>query len=58
MIRRLGRFSSEEDGADMVEYACIVGLLALVCFLTLQQTATSVGDLFSKLSTGLNVLLP
>jgi Flp pilus assembly pilin Flp len=58
VIELLTRFTSQEDGADMIEYACIAGFLALSCFLAMEDISKSISNMFSTLSTGLVGILP
>ena len=44
------RFRNDENGAAMVEYALLVGLIALVAIVGLTATGTSLNAQFAKLS--------
>ena len=44
------RFSSETGGAAMVEYALLVGLIALVAIVGVTATGTSITAQFAKIS--------
>ena len=58
LIRSLSRFGSEEDGVDMIEYACIIGFLALAGFLAMTQLSTTLGGFFASISNRLPSVLP
>ena len=42
-----------EDGQDLVEYALLVALVALVCIGGISKVATGVNTAFSNISTSL-----
>jgi len=42
-----------EDGQDLVEYALLVALIALVCITGVGNVATAVNTVFSNISTSL-----
>lgn len=44
---------SSEEGQDLVEYALLVALIALVCVTGVQNVATAVNKVFSTISTSL-----
>ena len=46
------RFSSEERGASLVEYALLVALIAVVCVLAIQVLGQKASSSFSFSSTG------
>ncbi len=56
------KFITEEEGATAVEYAMIVGLIALVSFLAFQklgmQTTRIIGSMFHSLETVSTVANP
>ena len=45
------KFMAEEDGADMVEYALIIGLVALGALTALTTFGTTMGTGFTHLGT-------
>ena len=49
-LRRLLR---NESGQDLLEYALLVALIALVCVAVITSTGTNVQSIFSKISTEL-----
>lgn len=46
----LRRFSKDEEGAAMVEYALLVALVALVAIVGVSATGTSINAQFAKIS--------
>ena len=42
-----------EEGQDLVEYALLVALIALVCVSGISNVATAVNSVFSSISTSL-----
>ena len=45
--------TSGEEGQDLVEYALLVALIALACIVGVQNVATAINTVFSKISTSL-----
>jgi Flp pilus assembly pilin Flp len=54
----LKRFMSDETGADLIEYALLVGLLSMACFLTLTSVGTSVKTFLGALATKVASIAP
>lgn len=50
---RLLELKNDEQGQDMVEYALLVSLIALLCIAAISHVATSVNGAFSTVSTSL-----
>ena len=44
---------NREDGQDLVEYALLIALVALVCISGVQGVATAVKTVFTNISTSL-----
>jgi pilus assembly protein Flp/PilA len=42
-----------EEGQDLVEYALLVALIALVCITGVNNVATAVNDVFNTISSSL-----
>jgi pilus assembly protein Flp/PilA len=42
-----------EEGQDLVEYALLIALIALVCISGIGNVATALGTVFSSISTSL-----
>lgn len=49
------RFINDEEGQGLVEYALIVGLIALVCVVAITTAGTSVGNIWNSISNKLGV---
>ncbi len=47
-------FMAEENGADMVEYALLIGLVALGALAALTTVGTELGSGFTNIKTKLN----
>jgi Flp pilus assembly pilin Flp len=52
-LRALGR---NDKGQDLLEYALLVALIAIVCFVAVQGTGTEVNDIFAAIRTSLTPL--
>jgi pilus assembly protein Flp/PilA len=50
------RFIREEEGQDLVEYALLAGLVALVATVTLTAIGTRVGAIYTAISNRLNTI--
>lgn len=48
------RFGRSEQGANLVEYALLVGFIALVCILAVQFLGTEVSSKFSSVGPGIS----
>ncbi|MFN2581502.1 MAG: Flp family type IVb pilin [Candidatus Dormibacteria bacterium] len=48
------RFIDDDQGADLIEYALLVGLIALAMTASLTQVSTSISGLFGKIKTSLD----
>jgi pilus assembly protein Flp/PilA len=46
MLKQLTRFAKDDQGAAMVEYGLLVGLIAVVCIVGIHQLGTNVNDVF------------
>ncbi|HTI37572.1 MAG TPA: Flp family type IVb pilin [Vicinamibacterales bacterium] len=46
-------FRRNEEGQDLLEYALLVALIALVAFGAVQAAGTSVNDIFNSIATQL-----
>ena len=56
ILRRLQGFAKDvrsEEGQAMVEYALLVSLVAVVCFIAVQAFGLGVSHLFSKINSDL-----
>ena len=52
------RFIKQDEGADLIEYALLAGLISLAAVATLTSVGTSITGLFSKISTKLGTINP
>ena len=50
MINRVRAFVRDSSGQDLLEYALLVALIALVCVAVITTTGTNVQAIFSKIS--------
>ena len=53
LMARMRAFVRDDSGQDLLEYALLVGLIALVAVLAVTSTGTSVNAIFSAISTSL-----
>ena len=47
------RFFRDDSGQDLLEYALLVALIALVCVAVITSTGTNVQSIFTKISSEL-----
>jgi pilus assembly protein Flp/PilA len=52
------RFAKNDEGAALVEYGMLVGLIAVVCIIAVKGVGTEVNDVFSYVSTQLATIIP
>jgi len=52
-MRILQRIAEDESGAAMVEYGLLVGLIAVVCIVGIQQLGTNINDVFCAINTAI-----
>jgi len=52
-MRILQRIAKDESGAAMVEYGLLVGLIAVVCIVGIQQLGNNVNDVFCAINTAI-----
>jgi pilus assembly protein Flp/PilA len=50
---KLQGLKNGEEGQDLVEYALLVALIALVCITVVNNVATAVNSVFSSISSSL-----
>ncbi|HEU4690728.1 MAG TPA: Flp family type IVb pilin [Vicinamibacterales bacterium] len=53
LINRVRAFVRDSSGQDLLEYALLVALIALVCVVVITSTGTNVELIFSKISSEL-----
>ena len=51
MFNKLANLHNDEEGATMVEYGLIVGLIAVVCIAVVALVGTNLKGLFTTVST-------
>ena len=57
MHKLINRFAKDEQGAAMVEYGVLVGLIAVVCIGALQILGTTINNVFTDINTVLATTL-
>lgn len=58
MRKLIYRFWSDEEGAALIEYGMLVGLIAVVCVVAVQLLGTQINAVFTNLTGVLAPLLP
>ena len=58
MLSAFRRFVREEEGAAMVEYALLVGLIAVASILTLTALGTTITGMWTTISGDLTNAIP
>ena len=53
LINRMRAFNKNDEGQDLLEYALLVGLIALVCVLAVTAAGTSINGIFTSIATAL-----
>jgi pilus assembly protein Flp/PilA len=53
MLKLLKRFRKNEEGAALVEYGMLVGLIAVVCVVAVTTLGTEVSSAFSIIASDL-----
>ena len=53
LINRVRRFVREDSGQDLLEYALLVGLIALVTVLAVTNAGTEVNRIFTSIAASL-----
>ena len=56
MQKLIDRFRREEEGAALVEYGMLVGLIAVICVVAVTALGTEVSTAFSKIADQLTSL--
>jgi pilus assembly protein Flp/PilA len=51
----LRSFVRREEGQDLLEYALLVALIALVCVVAITSAGTNVNTIFEQIADALNV---
>ena len=53
MRKLVTRFAKNEEGAALVEYGLLVGLIAVVCIAAVGTLGTTINTVFGLINTGL-----
>ena len=53
LMNRLNSFVRETEGQDLLEYALLVGLIALVAVVAITNAGSSVNTIFTKIAASL-----
>jgi pilus assembly protein Flp/PilA len=53
MRKLIHRFPGDEDGAALVEYGMLIGLIAVICLVAVTTLGTQISTAFSKYAVGL-----
>jgi Flp pilus assembly pilin Flp len=56
MCRLIGGFCQDDNGAALVEYALLIGLLAAICVAGVTVYGLEISAAFSKYAVGLSVI--
>ncbi len=54
MLKLIDRFRREEEGAALVEYGMLVGLIAVICVVAVTTLGTEVSTAFSTIASALS----
>ncbi len=54
VLQLINRFRKEEEGAALVEYGMLVGLIAVICVVAVTTLGTEVSAAFSKIAVALS----
>jgi len=54
LVHYIRSFANDESGQDLLEYALLVALIALVAFGAIQLAGTSVNNIFTNIANKLN----
>lgn len=57
ILQLLNRFRRDEQGAALVEYGILVGLIAVICIAAVVIVGTQVSTAFSKIASALQTNL-
>ncbi|HEY0835072.1 MAG TPA: Flp family type IVb pilin [Azospirillum sp.] len=52
------RLAKDEQGAALVEYGLLIGLVAIGCVVALTGLRTNITTLFTRIGTALNAAVP
>jgi pilus assembly protein Flp/PilA len=54
MVQFLNRFTADDEGASLVEYALLLVLIAVVAIVVITQVGQSVSETFSSVNASLS----
>ncbi len=54
MVQFMNRFSADDEGASLVEYALLLVLIAVVAIVVITQVGQSVSETFSSVNASLS----
>ena len=54
VLQLINRFRRDDEGAALVEYGMLVGLIAVICVVAVTTLGTEVSTAFSKIATALS----
>ncbi|MGH7087757.1 MAG: Flp family type IVb pilin [Stellaceae bacterium] len=54
VLRMFDRFRRDDEGAALVEYGMLVGLIAVICIVAVTLLGQEVSDAFSKIGAALS----
>jgi pilus assembly protein Flp/PilA len=57
MRKLVSRFVKNEEGAALVEYGILVGLIAVVCIVAVKTLGTTIDGVFNTINADLTVAL-
>jgi pilus assembly protein Flp/PilA len=57
LLRLINRFRRDEEGAALVEYGILVGLIAVVCIASVVIVGTQISTVFSTIAASLSSAL-
>lgn len=53
MLQLINRFRQDEEGAALVEYGLLVGLIAVICIVAVTLVGNKVSNAFSSIAAAL-----
>ena len=54
VLQLINRFRRDDEGAALVEYGMLVGLIAVICIVAVTTLGTEVSTMFSKIAVALS----
>ena len=56
VLQLINRFRRDDEGAALVEYGMLVGLIAVICVVAVTTLGTEVSAAFSKIASSLSTI--